>query len=190
MLVWILLSNFLSIEAFQRLSKKQLIMVDHVLTCRAHCVDAFAVKMNPHSDISCQSKVDCKMCWENCGMFYQKSEILNSICKDLRICFSGCQMACSIYRYDFPVHKIDQMGWSFLEPLKIIRSPEMGKLELCWDEPVPLFPISTLLPSGAIFASIVVIIVGAVLILRLQMKIKMVMGMLLLRNRHQFKLQI
>ncbi|KRX26791.1 hypothetical protein T07_2394 [Trichinella nelsoni] len=124
---------FLSIEAFQRLSKKQLIMVDHVLTCRAHCVDAFAVKMNPHSDISCQSKVDCKMCWENCGMFYQKSEILNSICKDLRICFS--------------VHKIDQMGWSFLEPLKIIRSPEMGKLELCWDEPVPLFPISTFLPS-------------------------------------------
>ncbi|KRY74800.1 hypothetical protein T4B_13437 [Trichinella pseudospiralis] len=139
--------HFLSTEAFQRLSKKQLNMVDHVLTCRAHCVDAFAVKMNPHSDISCQSKVECKMCWENCGMLYQKSEILNSICKDSRICFSGCQMACSIYRYDFPVHKSDQMGWSFVEPLKIIRSPEMDKLELRWDEPVPLFPISTLLPS-------------------------------------------
>ncbi|KRZ75529.1 hypothetical protein T10_6297 [Trichinella papuae] len=141
------LKCFMSVNAFRGLSTNQLMMVDQVLTCRAHCVDAFAFKSDPLSDSSCQNQIDCQMCWENCGMFYQKYEVWGSICKDSRICFTGCQMACSVYRGDLRTGKNLEMSWNFAEPLKITRLTKMNKLEIQWQSPVPLLATSSTVPN-------------------------------------------
>ncbi|KRY93663.1 hypothetical protein T4D_15432 [Trichinella pseudospiralis] len=135
------------LNAFRGLSTNQLMMVDQVLTCRAHCVDAFALKNDPLRDSSCQNQIDCQMCWENCGLFYQKYEVWGSICKDSRICFTGCQMACSVYRGDLLTGKNLEMSWNFAEPLKITHLTKMNKLEIRWQSPVPLLATSSTVPN-------------------------------------------
>ncbi|KRZ63431.1 hypothetical protein T02_6242 [Trichinella nativa] len=147
MLILAILSSFVSAYAFRGLSTNQMMMVDQVLTCRAHCVDAFASKSDPLTDSSCQNQADCQMCWENCAMFYQKYDVWGSICKDSRICFAGCQIACSVYRADLRTGKNREMTWTFAEPLKVIRLAKMKKLEIQWQSPIPIFEISSTVPS-------------------------------------------
>ncbi|KRY72134.1 hypothetical protein T4B_9659 [Trichinella pseudospiralis] len=139
--------KYYCVNAFRGLSTNQLMMVDQVLTCRAHCVDAFALKNDPLRDSSCQNQIDCQMCWENCGLFYQKYEVWGSICKDSRICFTGCQMACSVYRGDLLTGKNLEMSWNFAEPLKITHLTKMNKLEIRWQSPVPLLATSSTVPN-------------------------------------------
>ncbi|KRX97607.1 hypothetical protein T4E_11478 [Trichinella pseudospiralis] len=143
MLCLIFLLSIVSATAFQGLSTSQLMMVDHVLSCRAHCVDAFAPKSDHLNDSSCYHQNDCLSCWKYCETLYQKRLIMDSICEDSRICFTGCQMACYVYRDDLRSSRNQQMSEKFDAPLKISCLKEMNKLEIQWQSPVQLLPTSS-----------------------------------------------
>ncbi|KHJ49253.1 hypothetical protein D918_00376 [Trichuris suis] len=71
------------------LTAEQLNMMDKVVTCRAHCIDAFGYRSDLTADVGCQLDSDCFMCWENCEMFYRTFEIWGSMCDEPSICFDG-----------------------------------------------------------------------------------------------------
>ncbi|KRZ69456.1 hypothetical protein T10_12011 [Trichinella papuae] len=143
MLCFIFSLSIVSATAFQGLSTSQMMMADHVLPCRAHCVDAFALKSDHLNDSSCYYQSDCQSCWKYCETFYRKYLIMDSICEDSRICFTGCQMACYAYRDDFRTSGNQEMIWMSAVPLKIHRLTGMNKLEIQWQSPVPLLPTSS-----------------------------------------------
>ncbi|KAL1241079.1 Pyruvate-flavodoxin oxidoreductase [Trichinella spiralis] len=139
---------FISVtNASHRLTTDQLSMTDRVVSCRAHCIDAFSVGLHLSSDFTCKMHADCHMCWENCGMFYHQFGIWGSICKDPVVCFSGCQLACSIYRQNLTNRSDRSVAWAFAEPMKVIRSPAISKLEVQWNAPIPLLPLSPPFPN-------------------------------------------
>ncbi|KRY93881.1 hypothetical protein T4D_1570 [Trichinella pseudospiralis] len=143
MLCLIFLLSIVSATAFQELPTSQLMMVDYVLSCRAHCVDAFAPKSDHLNDSSCYHQNDCLSCWKYCETFYQKHLIMDSICKDSRICFTGCQMACYVYSDEFQRRGNQEMIWMSAAPLKIHRLAGMNKLIIEWQSPVLLLPTSS-----------------------------------------------
>ncbi|KRY18591.1 hypothetical protein T12_4445 [Trichinella patagoniensis] len=136
MLCFRFLLSVVSATAFKGLSTSQLMLAAHVLSCRALCVDVFALKSDHLNDSSCFYQSDCLSCWKYCETFYKKYLIIDSICEDSRICFTGCQMACYFYRHDLRANGNQEISGKFDAPLKLCNLKEMNKLEIQWQSPV------------------------------------------------------
>ncbi|KAL1243482.1 Methionine synthase reductase [Trichinella spiralis] len=133
-------SAVVSATAFPGLSTSQLMMADYVLSCRALCVDAFALKSDHLNDSLCFYQSDCLSCWKYCETFYKKYLIMDSICEDSKICFIGCQMACYFYHHDLRANGNQEISGKFDAALKLCNLKEMNKLEIQWQSPVPHLP--------------------------------------------------
>ncbi|CDW53057.1 hypothetical protein TTRE_0000132001 [Trichuris trichiura] len=123
------------------LTAEQLNMMDKVVTCRAHCIDAFGYRSDLTADVGCHLDSDCFMCWENCEMFYRTFEIWGSMCDEPSICFDGCRLACAVYRLNLPANAPHANAWAFTQAIKVLRSSNLDQIELRWSPPIPLLPI-------------------------------------------------
>ncbi|KFD57596.1 hypothetical protein M514_01699 [Trichuris suis] len=127
------------------LTAEQLNMMDKVVTCRAHCIDAFGYRSDLTADVGCQLDSDCFMCWENCEMFYRTFEIWGSMCDEPSICFDG-KLACAVYRLNLPANAPHVNAWAFTQQIKVLRSLSLDQIELRWSPPIPLLPIVPPMP--------------------------------------------
>uniref|UniRef100_A0A5S6QML1 Fibronectin type-III domain-containing protein n=1 Tax=Trichuris muris TaxID=70415 RepID=A0A5S6QML1_TRIMR len=128
------------------LTVEQLNMMDKVVTCRAHCIDAFGYRSGSTTDAACHLDADCFMCWENCEMFYRTFEIWGPMCDEPSICFDGCRLACAVYRLNLPANGAHTNLWAFTQQIKVLKSLNMDQIELRWSPPIPLLPIAPPIP--------------------------------------------